>query len=83
MSKQNRESHEKMPEHFSTAAPAKTKEEKIDAQVADTFPASDPPSYAGGNHIVGAPVGRESGAADSADVAQAEKKARAGAESKK
>ena len=47
--------HEKMPEHLSTSKPATTKEEKIDAQMADSFPASDPPSFSGGNHIVGAP----------------------------
>ena len=41
--------HEKMPEHLSTGKHILTKEEKIDAQMADTFPASDPPSYSGGN----------------------------------
>ncbi|HEV7960327.1 MAG TPA: hypothetical protein VGP01_04810 [Rhizomicrobium sp.] len=45
----------KMPEHLSTAKPAKTREEKIDRQMEDSFPASDPPSFSGGNHIVGAP----------------------------
>ncbi|HEY5085320.1 MAG TPA: hypothetical protein VII48_12390 [Rhizomicrobium sp.] len=45
----------KMPEHLSTDKPAKTKEEKIDRQMEDSFPASDPPSFSGGNHIVGAP----------------------------
>jgi hypothetical protein len=44
-----------MPEHLSTAKPAKTREEKIDRQMEDSFPASDPPSFSGGNHIVGAP----------------------------
>ena len=48
----------KMPEHLSTNKPAKTKEEKIDRQMEDSFPASDPPSFSGGNHIVGAPEGR-------------------------
>ena len=38
--------HEKMPEHLSTAKVCTTKEEKIDAQMADSFPASDPPSFA-------------------------------------
>jgi hypothetical protein len=52
--------HEKMPEHHSTDKPSTTKEEKIDDQMADSFPASDPPSFSGGNHIVGAPTGRES-----------------------
>ncbi len=37
-----------------------SREDKIDRQMKDTFPASDPPSYSGGNHIVGAPPGRES-----------------------
>ena len=45
-----------MPEHLSTAKPATTKEEKIDRQMEDSFPASDPPSFSGGNHIIGAPV---------------------------
>ena len=36
--------HEKMPEHLSTNKKTQTREEKIDAQMADTFPASDPPS---------------------------------------
>jgi len=52
--------HEKMPEHLSTSKECVTKEDKIDAQMADSFPASDPPSYSGGNHIVGAPANRES-----------------------
>jgi hypothetical protein len=52
--------HEKMPEYLSTAKPAITREEKIDAQMADSFPASDPPSYSGGNHIIGAPSNRQS-----------------------
>ena len=43
-----------------TDKPPETKEEKIDAQMADSFPASDPPSFSGGNHIIGAPTGRES-----------------------
>jgi hypothetical protein len=72
--------HEKMPEHHSTDKPAKTKEEKIDAQMADSFPASDPPSFSGGNHIIGAPTDRESEApsADSPAVVAAEKKVKAG-----
>jgi hypothetical protein len=72
--------HEKMPEHLSTSKPATTKEEKIDAQMADSFPASDPPSFSGGNHIVGAPVERESDAAtaDHSAVIEAEKKVKNG-----
>jgi hypothetical protein len=45
--------------------------------MADTFPASDPPSYSGGNHIIGAPSGRESDAPKPDQVAEAEKKAKA------
>lgn len=37
----------------------KSTDEKIDAQVADSFPASDPPSFSGGTHFIGAPEGRE------------------------
>ena len=73
--------HEKMPEHHSTDRQPKTKEEKIDAQMEDSFPASDPPSFSGGNHIVGAPTNRESGAAtsDTPAVVEAEKKVKQGA----
>ncbi|MBN9587472.1 MAG: hypothetical protein BGN85_06975 [Alphaproteobacteria bacterium 64-11] len=63
-----------------THEPAKTatREDKIDRQMKDTFPASDPPSYSGGNHIIGAPSGRESAAPapDDPDVMDAQKKAR-------
>jgi hypothetical protein len=72
--------HEKMPEHHSTDKKPTTKEEKIDAQMEDSFPASDPPSFSGGNHIIGAPKDRESDAAksDSHAVTQAEKKVKDG-----
>jgi hypothetical protein len=65
-----------VPEHLSTAKPADTREEKIDRQMEDSFPASDPPSYSGGNHIIGAPVERESEAStpDKPEAAKAEKK---------
>jgi hypothetical protein len=55
----------------------KSREDKIDRQMEDTFPASDPPSYSGGNHIVGAPPGRESETPAPRDnsVAEARKKA--------
>ena len=70
----------KVPEHLSTDKPASTKEEKIDRQMEDTFPASDPPSFSGGNHAIGAPTERESGAAqpDSHEVVSAEKKVKDG-----
>jgi hypothetical protein len=72
--------HEKMPEHHSTDKQPTTKEEKIDAQVEDSFPASDPPSYSGGNHIIGAPTGRESDSPTSGSpaVVDAEKKVKDG-----
>jgi hypothetical protein len=72
--------HQKVPEHLSTSTAPKTKEEKIDAQMADSFPASDPPSFSGGNHIIGAPKGRESEspAADDPAVLEAEKKVKQG-----
>ena len=70
----------KIPEHLSTAKPARSREEKIDRQMEDSFPASDPPSYSGGNHIIGAPTGRESDAlaADHPAVVDAENKVKKG-----
>jgi hypothetical protein len=70
----------KMPEHHSTDKEPITKEEKIDAQMEDSFPASDPPSFSGGNHIIGAPKDRESvsPSADSPAVVEAEKKVKDG-----
>ena len=72
--------HEKMPEHHSTDKEPVTKEEKIDAQMEDSFPASDPPSFSGGNHIIGAPKDRESESptGDSPAVVEAEKKVKGG-----
>lgn len=51
-------------------------DEKVDRQMEDTFPASDPPSFSGGKHIIGAPQERESDAptADTHAVREAEKK---------
>jgi hypothetical protein len=74
-------SGQKVPEHLSTTKTAKTKEDQIDQQMEDSFPASDPPSYSGGNHIIGAPVARESEPAngDSPEVKDAEKKVKDGA----
>ncbi|MEI9886416.1 MAG: hypothetical protein WDN08_07915 [Rhizomicrobium sp.] len=66
-----------------TPAPKLNKQkldEKVDQQTEDSFPASDPPSYSGGNHIVGAPQERESDCptADSHAVKEAEKKVKSG-----
>jgi hypothetical protein len=73
-------SGQKVPEHLSTSKRAGTREEKIDQQMEDSFPASDPPSYSGGNHIIGAPPARESEAPspDDPEVKEAEKKAKSG-----
>jgi len=80
MSTHTQKPHEQMPEHLSTTKPATTKEEKIDAQMADSFPTSDPPSFSGGNHIIGAPTDRESEAPspDHPAVVEAEKKVKSG-----
>ena len=72
----------KIPDHVAKAAEPKamSKDEKIDRQMKDTFPASDPPSYSGGNHAIGAPTGRESEAptSDSPEVKDAERKVKSG-----
>jgi hypothetical protein len=72
--------HEKMPEHHSTDKQPANREDKIDAQMKDSFPASDPPSFSGGNHTIGAPKGRESESptGDSPAVLEAEKKVKTG-----
>ncbi|MEI9994490.1 MAG: hypothetical protein WDM91_07845 [Rhizomicrobium sp.] len=55
-------------------------DQKVDQQMEDTFPASDPPSFSGGKHIVGAPVERESDSPtpDTHAVKEAEKKVKTG-----
>lgn len=70
----------KLPDPALRQKPAMTREEKIDRQVEDTFPASDPPSYSGGNHAIGAPVNRESTAPtpDTHEVKEAEKQVKDG-----
>ncbi len=72
--------HEVMPQHHSTDKKPRTQDEKIDAQMADSFPASDPPSFSGGGHFVGAPVNRESDSPDAGHpaVVEAEKKVKDG-----
>jgi hypothetical protein len=47
-------------EHLSTDKHPKSKEEKLDNQLRDSFPTSDPPSFSPG--AVGAPRRRNSGA---------------------
>ncbi len=63
-----------------TSAEHKTQEDKIDGQMEDSFPASDPPSFSGGKHIIGAPVERESDSPtpDTHAVKEAEKKVKTG-----
>lgn len=39
--------------------PKKKQDEKVDEESEESFPASDPPSYAGGEQGVGAPPERE------------------------
>jgi hypothetical protein len=70
----------KIPEHLSTAKPARSREEKIDRQMEDSFPASDPPSFSGGNHVIGAPQERESEPVkgDDDNVINAEKRVKKG-----
>jgi len=68
----------KVPEHLSTDTPPRNREEKIDKQMQDSFPASDPPSFSGGNHIIGSPPKRESEAPDDAEVRAAEQKVKDG-----
>ncbi len=70
----------KMPDPALRQKPAPSREEKIDNQVEQSFPASDPPSYSGGNHAIGAPVNRESESptADSHAVKEAEKQVKDG-----
>jgi hypothetical protein len=47
-------------EHLSTDKRPKSKEEKLDNQLCDSFPTSDPPSFSPG--AVGAPKHRATGA---------------------
>jgi hypothetical protein len=37
---------------------------RIDEQVEESFPASDPPAFMGGKHVIGAPGKRETPAPD-------------------
>ena len=55
-------------------------DEMVDLQMKDSFPASDPPSYSGGKHIIGAPKARESNAPkpDSRAMKDAERKVKDG-----
>jgi hypothetical protein len=58
----------------------KRREAAIDRQVDESFPASDPPSYSGGKHIIGAPKQRQSSSPKpgSRAVREAERKVRDG-----
>lgn len=56
------------------------REATIDRQMRDSFPASDPPSYSGGKHSIGAPKKRESNSPKpgSRAVKEAERKVKDG-----
>lgn len=58
----------------------KKQDSEIDRQMKDSFPASDPPSFSGGKHIVGAPKQRKSSAPKpgSHAVKEAERKVKQG-----
>jgi hypothetical protein len=43
------------PEKPAANKPQSETEQHIDEEIEDSFPASDPPSYAGGRHGVGVP----------------------------
>ena len=43
----------------SVKGPKSRDNRKIDEQVEESFPASDPPAFMGGKHIIGAPQKRE------------------------
>jgi hypothetical protein len=45
---------------------ARKENRRIDEQVEESFPASDPPAFVGGKHIVGAPAKRETPAPECA-----------------
>jgi hypothetical protein len=61
-----------------TSKPTKSEEKKLDNQLKDTFPASDPPSYSAGT--IGAPKERESEPATGStpEVEKASKKVKSG-----
>jgi hypothetical protein len=47
-----------LPKGKSAEEQAKKKrkeDERVDEEIAESFPASDPPSYAGGSHAIGGP----------------------------
>jgi hypothetical protein len=52
MAKIRKPTAKEAPEHDVVAG----SDEEIDEEIEESFPASDPPSYAGGRHSVGAPA---------------------------
>jgi hypothetical protein len=69
-------------QHLSTDTPAKSKEERIDKELQDSFPTSDPPSYSLGS--TGAPAERKSEplTSEHPSVKNGAKKVKTGAASK-
>jgi hypothetical protein len=68
----------KHKEHLSTDTEAKTADEKLDKELQDSFPTSDPPSTTPG--AIGAPEARKSAPPkpDEHAVVEAEKKVKSG-----
>ena len=60
--------------------PKRHRPASVEDQSEDSFPASDPPSFAGGDHIIGAPVERKTkpATASSVRVREAEEKVKRG-----
>ncbi len=52
------------PRKSAPKGPDRAENRRIDEQVEETFPASDPPAFMGGKHIIGAPNQRETPAPD-------------------
>jgi len=53
---------------------AKPSSRKIDEEVEESFPASDPPAFVGGKRLIGAPKHRETPTPDACKPRQVKKK---------
>ena len=74
------DTNEKKPDVTRKEDLKKKQDSEIDRQMKESFPASDPPSYSGGKHIIGAPKQRKSIAPKpgSQAVKEAERKVKEG-----